>query len=173
MYERDGKFTPGVRALKREVRMRSASAGFYTLFGAEELGGAGFGAQAFAFNQDKLHHRYGPSHPLIHTVVLPSPFTNGLSPVLRHLPADTFRSYQADIASGSKTLCFALSEPDAGSHVFEMSTRAVKDGDEWVLTGTKQTTTNSQYADPALVSADISHDPAKTARGGYSPDVWV
>src|SRR3546814_9718391 len=53
MYERDGRLTPGVLALKREVRMRSASAGFYTLFGAEELGGAGFGAQAFAFIQDK------------------------------------------------------------------------------------------------------------------------
>src|SRR3546814_16521780 len=103
MYERDGRLTPGVLALKREVRMRSASAGFYTLFGAEELGGAGFGAQAFAFIQDKMHHRYGPSNLLIHTVVLPSPFTNGLSPVLRHLSSHTFRSYQADLASGIKS----------------------------------------------------------------------
>lgn len=168
MYERDGRLTPGVLALKREVRMRSASAGFYTLFGAEELGGAGFGAQAFAFIQDKLYHRYGPSHPLIHTVVLPSPFTNGLSPVLRHLPADTFRSYQADIASGSKTLCFALSEPDAGSDVFAMSTRAVKDGDEWVLTGTKQWITNSPYADLAMVFAVTDPELAKARRGGIS-----
>src|SRR3546814_19931747 len=75
---------------------------------------------------------------------------------------------QADIASGSKTLCFALSEPDAGSDVFAMSTRAVKDGDEWVLTGTKQWITNSPYADLAMVFAVTDPELAKARRGGIS-----
>jgi acyl-CoA dehydrogenase len=99
---------------------------------------------------------------LVHTVVLPSPFTNGLSPVLRHLKPDIFEQYRDGIASGDKTLCFGLSEPDAGSDAFGMKTRAVRDGDEWVLTGTKQSITNSPYADYAMVFALT--DPEAAAR---------
>jgi acyl-CoA dehydrogenase len=168
MYGDDGRIAPAVLALKREVRMRSAAAGFYTLFGASELGGGGFGARAFAYLQDAIQHRYGPARPLIHTVVLPSPFTNGLSPVLRHLPPDTFALYRDDISSGRKTLCFALSEPDAGSDVFAISTQAVRDGDDWVLTGTKQWITNAPYADLAMVFAVTDPEAAKARRGGIT-----
>lgn len=168
LYGDDGRMSGEALALKRQVRMRSAEEGFYTLFGAGELGGAGFGARAFAYVQDRLHHKYGPSHPLIHTVVLPSPFTNGLSPVLRHLPPETFDLYRDDIASGRKTLCFALSEPDAGSDVFAMSTRAVRDGDDWVITGTKQWITNSPYADLAMVFAVTEPERVRARRGGVT-----
>src|SRR3546814_9484890 len=49
-----------------------------------------------------------------------------------------------------------------------MSTRAVKDGDEWVLTGTKQWITNSPYADLAMVFAVTDPELAKARRGGIS-----
>src|SRR3546814_12588631 len=49
-----------------------------------------------------------------------------------------------------------------------MSTRAVKDGDEWVLTGTKQWITNSPYADLAMVFAGTDPELAKARRWGVS-----
>ncbi|CAN5749202.1 acyl-CoA dehydrogenase family protein [soil metagenome] len=47
------------------------------------------------------------------------------------------RRYIAPIADGSQRAAFCLSEPQAGSDVMGMRTKAVRDGDEWVLSGTK------------------------------------
>ncbi|UUX97369.1 acyl-CoA dehydrogenase family protein [Aquabacterium sp. J223] len=168
LFETDGRYVPLALALRRQVRMRSAELGYYTLFGAESLGGGGLGAQAMAHVQEAVHQRYGPGHPLIHGVVLPSPFTNGLSPVLRHLAPEVFARYRDGIASGDKTLCFALSEPDAGSDVFGIKTRAVREGGDWVITGTKQWITNSPYADHAMLFAVTDPDKAAAGRGGIT-----
>lgn len=40
-------------------------------------------------------------------------------------------------------MCFGLSEPDTGSDVFGMGTRAVRDGDQWIISRTKQWITNA------------------------------
>jgi acyl-CoA dehydrogenase len=168
LFDASGRYVPEVLALRRQVRRRSAELGFYTLFGDEKLGGGGQGAQVMAHVQEVLNHHVGPAQPLVQTVVLPSPFTNGLSPVLRHLKPDIFAQYRDGIASGDKTLCFGLSEPDAGSDVFGMKTRAVRDGDEWVLTGTKQWITNSPYADYAMVFALTDPEAAARHKGGVT-----
>ncbi|MFZ5487109.1 MAG: acyl-CoA dehydrogenase family protein [Pseudomonadota bacterium] len=168
MFDAQGRYVPEVLALRRQVRMRSAELGFYNLFGAESLGGGGQGALAMAHIQEALNHRVGPAHPLVQTVVISSPFTNGLSPVLRYLKPEVFALYGAGIASGEKTLCFGLSEPDAGSDVFGMKTRAVRDGDEWVITGTKQWITNSPYADYAMVFALTDPEAAARHKGGVT-----
>lgn len=168
LFDTSGRYVPEALALRQQVRKRSAELGFYTLFGDEKLGGGGQGAQVMAHVQEVLNHRVGPAQPLVQTVVLPSPFTNGLSPVLRHLKPDIFAKYRDGIASGDKTLCFALSEPDAGSDAFGMKTRAVRDGDEWVLTGTKQWITNSPYADYAMVFALTDPEAAARHKGGVT-----
>ncbi|MCW2967920.1 MAG: acyl-CoA dehydrogenase domain protein [Solirubrobacteraceae bacterium] len=56
-------------------------------------------------------------------------------------------------ASGEWTPAFALSEPEAGSDPASMRTTAVRDGDEWVLNGTKNWITNSTIADFYVVFA--------------------
>ena len=168
LFDASGRYVPEALALRQQVRKRSAELGFYTLFGDEKLGGGGQGAQVMAHVQEVLNHRVGPAQPLVQTVVLPSPFTNGLSPVLRHLKPDIFAQYRDGIASGDKTLCFGLSEPDAGSDVFGMKTRAVRDGDEWVLTGTKQWITHSPYADHAMVFALTDPEAAARHKGGVT-----
>lgn len=168
LFDASGRYVPEVLALRQQVRKRSAELGFYTLFGDEKLGGGGQGAQVMAHVQEVLNHRVGPAQALVQTVVLPSPFTNGLSPVLRHLAPEVFAGYRDGIASGDKTLCFALSEPDAGSDAFGMKTRAVRDGDEWVLTGTKQWITNSPYADYAMVFALTDPEAAARHKGGVT-----
>ncbi|MDI1339638.1 acyl-CoA dehydrogenase family protein [Polaromonas sp.] len=168
LFDARGRYVPEVLALRQQVRKRSAELGFYTLFGDEKLGGGGQGAQVMAHVQEVLNHRVGPAQALVQTVVLPSPFTNGLSPVLRHLAPEVFAGYRDGIASGDKTLCFGLSEPDAGSDAFGMKTRAVRDGDEWVLTGTKQWITNSPYADYAMVFALTDPEAAARHKGGVT-----
>ena len=168
LFDASGRYVPEVLALRQQVRKRSAELGFYTLFGDEKLGGGGQGAQVMAHVQEVLNHRVGPAQALVQTVVLPSPFTNGLSPVLRHLKPDIFEQYRDGIASGDKTLCFGLSEPDAGSDAFGMKARAVRDGDEWVLTGTKQWITNSPYADYAMVFALTDPEAAARHKGGVT-----
>ncbi len=65
----------------------------------------------------------------------------------------------ADLASGEKVGCFGLTEPEHGSNPSGMETRAEKDGDEYVLSGSKTWITNSPIADVAVVWArDTSAD---------------
>ncbi len=168
LYTEDGRYAPQLTQLRKQVRMRSAELGFYTALSPESLGGGGLGAQAAAYIQERLNAHVGPSRHLIQTVVLPSPFTNGLTPVLKHLDAGVLEGYRDAIASGEKTLCFGLSEPDAGSDVFGMRTRAVRDGDDWVITGTKQWITNAPYADYAMVFAVTDEEKARSRRGGIT-----
>jgi acyl-CoA dehydrogenase len=161
-YLPDGRFAPEVLGLRRQVRMRSAEAEFYTLLGASELGGAGLGPQGAVHIQESLNRHVGPGRTLVTDVVLPSPFTNGLSPILRFLDPGTLEGYLPGIASGATTLCFGLSEPDAGSDVFSMKTRAARSDGGWVLNGSKQWITNAPYADYAMVFAVT--DPEAVAR---------
>src|SRR4029078_8252376 len=59
-------------------------------------------------------------------------------------------------ANGDWSPAFALSEPEAGSDPSAMRTRAVRDGDEWVLNGTKNWITNASIADFYVVFARTS-----------------
>ncbi|MGI9579375.1 MAG: acyl-CoA dehydrogenase family protein [Microthrixaceae bacterium] len=70
----------------------------------------------------------------------------------RHLP---------ELASGNRRSGLALTEPDAGSDLQGIKTRAVRDGDDYVVTGTKTWITNARHADPLplLVKTDPSADP--------------
>ena len=168
IFKADGRYCDEVLALRRKIRMRSAELGFYSLFAPASLGGEEMGAVAAITIQSMLHGHIGPGRHLIHPVVLPSPFTNGLTPVLANLEPSIFAAYREKIASGEKTLCFALSEPDAGSDVYGMKTRAVRDGNEWVITGTKQWISNSPYADYAMVFAITDPELCKRRSGGIT-----
>src|SRR5437763_14902887 len=70
-------------------------------------------------------------------------------------------------ASGEWSPAFALSEPEAGSDPGGMMTRAVKEGDEWVIDGTKNWITNLGIADFyvcfAVTDRDAGHSPGITA----------
>src|SRR3954451_1588604 len=69
-------------------------------------------------------------------------------------------------ASGEWSPAFALSEPEAGSDPGGMITRAVRDGDEWVVTGTKNWITNLGVADFYVVFAKT--DPSAPRSSGIS-----
>lgn len=76
------------------------------------------------------------------------------------------RRYLPDLASGKLTGCFALTEPDAGSDATALRTTAVRDGDHYVLNGTKCFITNAPIAGLFTVMARTATDNRGT--GGVS-----
>jgi acyl-CoA dehydrogenase len=70
------------------------------------------------------------------------------------------------VIDGKIKICFAQTEPDAGSDPAGMKTRAVRDGDHYIVNGTKRFITGAKNADYAQVIAVT--DPEKGARGGVS-----
>ena len=73
------------------------------------------------------------------------------------------RSYLPKIASGESMASYCLSEPEAGSDVANMKTRAVRDGDEFVINGVKRWITNAGVSDFYTVFAVT--DPEQRTRG--------
>lgn len=164
----NGRLAPEVVELRRQVRLESAAAGFYTLFADEALGGGGLDEIALVHIQERLHRHVGPHRPLIYENVVPSVFTNGLSPILHHLRPEVLAKYQEKIASGESTLCFALSEAQAGSDAQRIATRAERTANGWRLTGEKQWISNAAYADLAFVFAVTDPEKRDAGRGGIT-----
>jgi len=76
------------------------------------------------------------------------------------------RKYLVPLAQGEKFAAFGLTESNAGSDAANINTRAVRDGDEWVINGGKIYITNGGYADIITIMAVT--DPTLGARGGIT-----
>ncbi len=72
--------------------------------------------------------------------------------------------YMPDIIAGRRITAVAVTEPDAGSDVAGLKTRAERDGDHWVLNGSKMFITNGVHADLVFVAARTDPN-AKGSRG--------
>lgn len=79
---------------------------------------------------------------------------------------EQMEKYLKPLASGEKIAAFGLTEPNAGSDAAAIRTRAVREGDSWILDGGKIYITNGGYADVITVLAVT--DPALGARGGIT-----
>jgi len=73
--------------------------------------------------------------------------------------------YLPPMAAGTVIGCFGLTEPDHGSDPGGMITRAVRDGNDWVISGEKLWITNGSVADVAIVWAKTDGDDPKSIRG--------
>ena len=87
----------------------------------------------------------------------------GMIPVMNWGSDELKRTYLPRVASGASQASYCLSEPDAGSDVASMKTRAVRDGDDYVLHGTKYWITNAGISDLYTVFAKT--DPSTGHRG--------
>ena len=77
----------------------------------------------------------------------------GCGPILQYGTPEQQARWLPGLASGQAIGCFCLTEPQAGSEANNLQTRAVLDGDHWVLNGSKQFVTNGQRASVAIVFA--------------------
>jgi butyryl-CoA dehydrogenase len=84
-------------------------------------------------------------------------------PIYRFGTEEQKRKYLPGLLSGEKIGAFGLTEPGAGSDAGATRTRAVRDGDEWVLNGEKIYITNGSLADVLVVTAKT--DPGKGTHG--------
>ena len=82
----------------------------------------------------------------------------GMLPVINFGSEELKRAYVPRICDGASQASYCLSEADAGSDVASMTTRAVRDGDDWVITGTKCWITNAGISDLYTVFARTSDD---------------
>jgi acyl-CoA dehydrogenase len=165
-YDQSGAYSEQLQSLMRTVRMKSAAAGYYSALCPTEIGGGGLGPVANVTMWEFIFHRYGPGRilpyqALAHWATGPSFLLTEITPSLRDQVLDR-------IMTGEATTCFAMSEPEAGSDAWSMSTRAVRDGDFFVLNGTKQWITNSPYAAFATVFAVTDEDLRRERKGGIS-----
>jgi acyl-CoA dehydrogenase len=165
-YDATGLYRAEILQARRAIRMRSAEAGYYQMFVPEAIGGGGLGALALYSVWEDLYHQWSMKHWLAFDTV--AHWATGPSHLFEQCSAVVRESVFPLLMSGEKTICFAMSEPDAGSDIWQMRTTARRAGDRWVLNGTKQWMTNGPYADYAIVFAVT--DPGLLARraGGIS-----
>lgn len=168
-YNDDGTYSSGIQKAIKQIRMKSAEAGFYNMFGEPELGGTGdmFGPIAISIIFEGITKKYG-LEPFINEIFPRGLFTGGLTPVLLGLKKEVREEVLPEISSGEAVLCFGLSEPDAGSDVWNLKTTATQDGDHWVINGTKQWITNAHYAKYILTFAVTDSEKVNKRKGGIS-----
>ena len=124
----------------------------------EEWGGAGIDYVSFALAIEEIAAGDGACSTILsvnNSVVC--------GPLLQFGTEFLKETYLKPLASGKMLGCFCLTEPQAGSDASSLQTRAVKDGDSYVIHGTKQFITSGKHADLAIVFAVT--DPEAGKRG--------
>ncbi|WP_328345979.1 acyl-CoA dehydrogenase family protein [Micromonospora sp. NBC_00421] len=122
-----------------------------------EYGGAGADALATAIVIEEVARACASS------ALIPAGNKLGTMPLLLAGSEELRRRYLPPVASGEGMFSYCLSEPEAGSDAASMSTRAVRDGDHWVLNGVKRWITNAGVSEFYTVFAVT--DPAARSRG--------
>lgn len=141
-------------AERRALRRKSAEAGFYGMHMPEEVGGMGVNTLGIALVREAI---------TASGLVLAErggivPDVEGPTSVLVHLNAEQRERYLAPLMRAEKETCFALTEPGAGSDATRITTRAVRDGDHYVINGRKHFITHGQYADFVQLFAVTEED---------------
>ncbi len=116
----------------------------------EQYDGGGMDAVAYALVIEEL------SRACANTGVILS-VNNSLvcDPIAKYGSEEQKREFLAPLAAGKKLGCFALTEPDAGSDAASLRTTARRDGDDYVLNGSKVFITNATHAHIAIVFASV------------------
>jgi alkylation response protein AidB-like acyl-CoA dehydrogenase len=140
-----------------DVVKACAAADLCGLYIPAEYGGFGGGVFELCLAVEELSKACGGISLAIAATAL------GTFPILLFASDEQKKKYLPDIATGKKLAAFGLTEANAGSDALSMKTTAVKDGDVYVLNGTKQWITNGENAEIYTIIAKTN--PAKGARG--------
>jgi alkylation response protein AidB-like acyl-CoA dehydrogenase len=147
------------KAIPRDIWLEAGKQGFLGLEIPDVYGGSGAGdyrynaviTEELAKVDMAMASCFG-----IHSDIVP--------PYLVHLTTDEQKQrWLPGVASGEILTAIAMTEPSGGSDLAALRTTAVKDGDDWVLNGSKTFITNGYSADLVVVAARTS--PEKKAKG--------
>ena len=132
----------------RETVEKMAKYGFLGIPVPKEYGGQGCDPLTYAMCVEELAKVCGT------TAVIVSAHTSlCIDPILTFGTEEQKQKYVPDLASGRKLGAFGLTEPGAGTDAQGQQTKAVLDGDEWVLNGSKCFITNGKEADVYIIIA--------------------
>ncbi|MEW5898512.1 MAG: acyl-CoA dehydrogenase family protein [Bacillota bacterium] len=140
----------------REIFEKMAELGFAGMYCPEEYGGIGLdrvSAVLIGEELGRVHRAMG--FIFIHNLVLELFYRNGTE--------EQRRRWVTPLATGKMLAAFGLTEPGAGSDAANIRTRAVRDGDRYILNGQKCFITNADVAD--VISIAAKTDPGAGARG--------
>ncbi|HEY6429909.1 MAG TPA: acyl-CoA dehydrogenase family protein, partial [Acidimicrobiales bacterium] len=149
--DRRSLFTPravddAMVPISRQWRRAKFDAGFGWITGPAALGGAGL-SEAHELRYQEIEQGY--------RVPNEECFATGadLATVILEHGNDVLRSFPHALARGDLIACLLMSEPDAGSDLAALRTRAVRDGGDWIVTGSKVWSSRTHYADVGLLLA--------------------
>ena len=162
----DAKIAPFAAAVDEEARYPHEAAeallasDFHAPHVPEEYGGAGADALATVLVIEEV------ARACVSSSLIPAVNKLGSLPVQIAGSEELKQHYLTKLAKGEGGFSYCLSEPDAGSDAGGMKTRAVRDGDEWVIDGVKRWITNAGESEFYTVMAVT--DAEKKTRGGIS-----
>lgn len=126
------------------------------LFGVtipEQYGGAGFNISQYI----KFVQEISWALPAFRSILSMNVGMTGMA--ITHAGTQKQKQYWLPkIASGDTVCCFALSEPDSGSDAAALTTRAVRDGDDYILNGVKRYISNAPFAHLGMIMARTNKD---------------
>lgn len=162
----DAKIAPFAAAVDEEARYPHEAAeallasDFHAPHVPEAYGGAGADALATVLVIEEV------ARACVSSSLIPAVNKLGSLPVQIAGSEELKEKYLGALARGEGGFSYCLSEPDAGSDAGGMKTRAVRDGDEWVIDGVKRWITNAGESEFYTVMAVT--DTEKKTRGGIS-----
>ena len=147
--EPDGRPSPFVLDFKRRMQMASAEAGLYALNMPVADGGGGLGPlDLFYVHEEVFRHGLLGQQWLL-------AWTEGPTPLLSFCSAEARRRWLPDLLAGRINSASAITERGGGSDVTSPVTRAVRDGDGWVLSGHKYLITGAPVVELVLVRVPV------------------
>ncbi len=156
------KSDPRVMAVVRPLQDRVRDQGLWACHLGPDLGGKGYGQVKLALLNEILgRSRWAPS---IFGCQAPD---SGNAEILAHFGTPEQKErYLAPLLDGSISSSYSMTEPHGGADPTLFTTRAVRDGDDWVITGEKWFTSNARHAAFIIVMAVT--DPSVSAYEGMS-----
>lgn len=142
----------------RELFKKAAELGLTGVAFPEAEGGAGFDHLAYTIVIEEISRCCASTG-----VILSVQNSLFCDPIHRYGTEEQKTKFLRPYTRGEKIGCYALTEPQAGSNAAALQTKAVKQGDTYVINGTKAWITNGGVADAAI--AYVNTDPARGERG--------
>ena len=146
------------KPLLQQVWKLSHARGFYGMTLPQAMGGAGFSLLDHVLIKEAIYASGSPFAPHVLGELSGPP---RLGALVRTATPDQMERLILPVARAEKAICFAITEPEAGSDAASLQTRAEPDGDGFVLNGVKRFISGSPFCDMAVIIASTSGDPAK------------